>query len=42
LTMGLTHKVRCMVFLVGLGLFCDRGVPLFSSCDRVTCARGAG
>jgi hypothetical protein len=35
LTMGSTHKVRCTVFRLGLGLFFDRAAPVFNECGRM-------
>jgi hypothetical protein len=33
--MGSTHKVRCMVFRLGLGLFFDRAASVFNPCGRI-------
>src|SRR6266849_299860 len=41
-TTGLTHKVRCTVFRLGVGLFCEREGLLFIDCGRITFLRGAG
>jgi hypothetical protein len=42
LTMGSTHKVRCTVFRLGLGLFFDRVAPVFNECGRGGFRCGAG
>jgi hypothetical protein len=42
LTMGSTHKVRCTVCRLGVGLFFDRAAAVFNECGRMGFLGGAG